>query len=63
MIAWLARLGESGGMGEGWGDLLATTAIRSTRNYSDYAMGARATNQDIGIRNYEGMTHAFGTGG
>ena len=29
--------GESGGMGEGWGDFLATT-IRGTKNYSDYAM-------------------------
>ena len=43
--------GESGGMGEGWGDFLAT-AIRSTRNYSDYAMGAWASNRDMGIRNY-----------
>ena len=44
--------GESGGMGEGWDDLLATTAIRSTRNYSDYTMGAGAANRDIGIRKY-----------
>ena len=43
--------GESGGMGEGWGDFLATT-IRSSRNYSDYAMGAWAANRDSGIRNY-----------
>ncbi|KAF8063400.1 extracellular elastinolytic metallo proteinase [Lyophyllum atratum] len=43
--------GESGGMGEGWGDFLATT-IRSTSNYSDYAMGAWAANQERGIRNY-----------
>lgn len=43
--------GESGGMGEGWGDFLATT-IRSNRNYSDYAMGAWAANTDKGIRNY-----------
>ncbi|KAF5375899.1 hypothetical protein D9615_008220 [Tricholomella constricta] len=43
--------GESGGMGEGWGDFLATT-IRSTSNYSDYAMGAWAANQGRGIRNY-----------
>ncbi|GLB42670.1 putative peptidase M36 family protein [Lyophyllum shimeji] len=43
--------GESGGMGEGWGDFLATT-IRSTSNYSDYAMGAWAANQAHGIRNY-----------
>ncbi|KAF8882989.1 Fungalysin metallopeptidase-domain-containing protein [Infundibulicybe gibba] len=43
--------GESGGMGEGWGDFLATT-IRSTSNYSDYAMGAWAANRETGIRNY-----------
>ncbi|EJF60844.1 hypothetical protein DICSQDRAFT_106906 [Dichomitus squalens LYAD-421 SS1] len=43
--------GESGGMGEGWGDFLATT-IRSNRNYSDYAMGSWAANQEKGIRNY-----------
>ena len=43
--------GESGGMGEGWGDFLATT-IRSTANYSDYPMGAWAANRENGIRNY-----------
>ncbi|TDL16303.1 hypothetical protein BD410DRAFT_795504 [Rickenella mellea] len=43
--------GESGGMGEGWGDFLATT-IRSNKNYSDYAMGAWAANREQGIRNY-----------
>lgn len=43
--------GESGGMGEGWGDFLATV-IRSNKIYSDYAMGAWAANRDTGIRNY-----------
>ena len=43
--------GESGGMGEGWGDFLATT-IRSNANYSDYPMGAWAANRENGIRNY-----------
>ncbi|KAJ2917283.1 hypothetical protein MD484_g3107, partial [Candolleomyces efflorescens] len=43
--------GESGGMGEGWGDFLATT-IRSNKVYSDYAMGAWAANREQGIRNY-----------
>nr|GAT56412.1 elastinolytic metalloproteinase Mep [Mycena chlorophos] len=43
--------GESGGMGEGWGDFLATT-IRSNENYSDYAMGSWAANRVQGIRNY-----------
>ncbi|KXN82990.1 Extracellular metalloproteinase NpIII [Leucoagaricus sp. SymC.cos] len=43
--------GESGGMGEGWGDFLATT-IRSNRTYSDYPMGAWAANRVGGIRNF-----------
>ncbi|PSR99445.1 hypothetical protein PHLCEN_2v4124 [Hermanssonia centrifuga] len=43
--------GEAGGMGEGWGDFLATT-IRSTKNYSDYPMGAWAANTPRGIRNF-----------
>jgi len=43
--------GEAGGMGEGWGDFLATV-IRSNSNYSDYAMGAWAANRAKGIRNY-----------
>ncbi|KAG1796395.1 Fungalysin metallopeptidase-domain-containing protein [Suillus plorans] len=43
--------GEAGGMGEGWGDFLATT-IRSTATYEDYAMGAWAANRPGGIRNY-----------
>jgi extracellular elastinolytic metalloproteinase len=43
--------GESGGMGEGWGDFLATV-IRSNPVYSDYPMGAWAANQSGGIRNY-----------
>ncbi|KAG5969557.1 hypothetical protein E4U55_002050, partial [Claviceps digitariae] len=43
--------GESRGMGEGWGDFLATT-IRSNKVYSDYAMGAWAANRESGIRNY-----------
>ncbi|KIY49610.1 hypothetical protein FISHEDRAFT_65088 [Fistulina hepatica ATCC 64428] len=43
--------GESGGMGEGWGDFIATM-IRSTSKYSDYPMGAWAANTEGGIRNY-----------
>ncbi|KAH9987985.1 Fungalysin metallopeptidase-domain-containing protein [Russula vinacea] len=43
--------GESGGMGEGWGDFLATI-IRSKADYSDFPMGAWAANQAKGIRNY-----------
>jgi len=41
--------GESGGMGEGWGDFLATT-IRSNKVYSDYSMGSWAANDPKGIR-------------
>ncbi|KAL0948388.1 hypothetical protein HGRIS_010970 [Hohenbuehelia grisea] len=43
--------GESGGMGEGWGDFLATV-IRASGNYSDYAMGSWAANREQGIRNF-----------
>jgi extracellular elastinolytic metalloproteinase len=43
--------GESGGMGEGWGDFLATT-IRREKKYKDYPMGAWAANREDGIRNY-----------
>ncbi|KAG2066590.1 hypothetical protein BDR04DRAFT_1136631 [Suillus decipiens] len=43
--------GEAGGMGEGWGDFLATT-IRSTATYQDYPMGAWAANLPAGIRHY-----------
>ncbi|KAJ7164487.1 Fungalysin metallopeptidase-domain-containing protein [Mycena filopes] len=43
--------GESGGMGEGWGDFLATT-IRSTSNYSDYTVDSWAANLLQGISNY-----------
>ncbi|KAG8934443.1 Fungalysin/Thermolysin Extracellular metalloproteinase 5 [Tulasnella sp. 418] len=43
--------GESGGMGEGWGDFLATS-IRSTNTYHDFPMGSWAANQEKGIRNY-----------
>jgi hypothetical protein len=39
-------------------DFLATT-IRSTRNYSDYAMGAWAANKKTGIRNFVYSTVHF----
>ena len=56
---------ESGGMGEGWGDFLATT-IRSVKDRvsdaklaedglgepREYPMGAWAANRDAGIRNF-----------
>ncbi|KAI9459545.1 Fungalysin metallopeptidase-domain-containing protein [Boletus coccyginus] len=44
-------LEEAGGMDEGWGDFIATS-IHSTSTYSDYPMGAWATNRGDGIRNY-----------
>ncbi|KAF8551073.1 hypothetical protein OG21DRAFT_1418633 [Imleria badia] len=43
--------GEAGGMGEGWGDFIATS-VRSTSTYTDYPMGAWAANSKKGIRNY-----------
>lgn len=43
--------GESGGMGEGWGDFLATM-IRSRRGETEYPMGAWAANKTTGIRRY-----------
>ncbi|KIJ19684.1 hypothetical protein PAXINDRAFT_8169 [Paxillus involutus ATCC 200175] len=43
--------GESGGMGEGWGNFIATS-VRSTSTYCDYAMGTWASNREGGIRNY-----------
>lgn len=44
-------MGESSGMGEGWGDFFATL-IRSNETYSDYTMGAWAANSVKGIRPY-----------
>ncbi|CAE6527032.1 unnamed protein product [Rhizoctonia solani] len=43
--------GEGAGMGEGWGDFLATT-IRSAEDYHDYAIGSWASNQPNGVRKY-----------
>jgi extracellular elastinolytic metalloproteinase len=43
--------GESGGMGEGWGDFLATM-IRSHEGETEHPMGAWASNKKTGIRNY-----------
>jgi extracellular elastinolytic metalloproteinase len=47
--------GEAGGMGEGWGDAMATF-IRQIEEYSThgvYSMGAWAANTEKGIRNYK----------
>ncbi|KAG8692267.1 Fungalysin/Thermolysin Extracellular metalloproteinase 5 [Ceratobasidium sp. 395] len=43
--------GQSGGMGEGWGDWIATT-VRSTSTYSDYPIAAWAANTKRGIRHF-----------
>ncbi|KAI9439256.1 extracellular elastinolytic metallo proteinase [Lactarius indigo] len=43
--------GESAGMGEGWGDFLATM-IRSKALYSDYPFGAWVANQAGGLRSF-----------
>jgi len=51
--------GESGGMGEGWGDMLATL-IRMRRNYTrktDFSMGSYAAGQQKGIRKFLYSTH------
>lgn len=45
--------GESGGMGEGWGDFLATMIRSSPSTYNDdFPMGSWAANRSLGIRNY-----------
>ncbi|GAA5826953.1 hypothetical protein JCM11251_002178 [Rhodosporidiobolus azoricus] len=44
--------GEAGGMGEGWGDFLATTIRMHDPNLTDYDMGAWASNRKNGIRYY-----------
>ncbi|KAF8598768.1 hypothetical protein BDV93DRAFT_324073 [Ceratobasidium sp. AG-I] len=43
--------GESGGMGEGWGDYIATS-VRSTSTYQDYPIAAWAANTRRGIRHF-----------
>ena len=46
--------GESGGMGEGWGDVIATMmrmTVNTTRE-DDFAMGTYAANKTGGIRKY-----------
>jgi len=56
--------GEAGGMGEGWGDALATL-IRQieehhlfSNNTDTYSMGAWAANRFTGIRNFQYSTNA-----
>ncbi|GAA6036579.1 hypothetical protein JCM8097_001235 [Rhodosporidiobolus ruineniae] len=44
--------GEAGGMGEGWGDFLATMIRMHNVNVTDYDMGGWASNRPNGIRYY-----------
>ncbi|BGO94656.1 hypothetical protein NBRC10512_004915 [Rhodotorula toruloides] len=44
--------GEAGGMGEGWGDFLATMIRLHDTNVTDYSMGEWASNRAKGIRYY-----------
>lgn len=52
-LAW----GESGGMGEGWGDYFATGSRRKFENTTDYSMGEWASSRKGGIRNYPYSTN------
>ncbi|PWZ01897.1 hypothetical protein BCV70DRAFT_198178 [Testicularia cyperi] len=49
--------GESGGMGEGWGDALASTIRRTVAAPHDWPMGSWASNRAKGIRNYPYSTN------
>ncbi|GAA6047815.1 hypothetical protein JCM3770_004656 [Rhodotorula araucariae] len=44
--------GEAGGMGEGWGDFLATMVRIHDVNQTEYSMGEWASGRANGIRNY-----------
>ncbi|PWN47785.1 hypothetical protein IE53DRAFT_229820 [Violaceomyces palustris] len=49
--------GESGGMGEGWGDALASIIRRTGPKKQDWPMGSWASNREKGIRNYPYSTN------
>ncbi|KAN0064982.1 hypothetical protein ACQY0O_002040 [Thecaphora frezii] len=49
--------GESGGMGEGWGDALASIIRRTGPQTRDWPMGSWASNRVKGIRNYPYSTN------
>ncbi|SPC66528.1 related to extracellular elastinolytic metalloproteinase precursor [Ustilago sp. UG-2017b] len=49
--------GESGGMGEGWGDVLASIIRRTGAAPHDWPMGSWASNRTKGIRNYSYSTN------
>lgn len=49
--------GESGGMGEGWGDALASIIRRTGAAPHDWPMGSWASNRVKGIRNYPYSTN------
>ncbi|WVO16637.1 hypothetical protein L204_104316 [Cryptococcus depauperatus] len=56
--------GEAGGMGEGWGDAIATLVrqVEEHKNFKNnldvFAMGAWAANSEKGIRNYKYSTNS-----
>lgn len=49
--------GESGGMGEGWGDYLATIIRRKSPKRDIYTMGSWASHNKAGIRRYPYSTN------
>ena len=49
--------GEAGGMGEGWGDALASIIRRTGPKPHDWPMGSWASNRVKGIRNYPYSTN------
>ncbi|EPQ30591.1 uncharacterized protein PFL1_02115 [Pseudozyma flocculosa PF-1] len=49
--------GEAGGMGEGWGDVLASIIRRTGPKPHDWPMGSWASNRVKGIRNYPYSTN------
>lgn len=49
--------GESGGMGEGWGDLLATLVRRKSPTRDIFTMGSWASHAKSGIRKYPYSTN------
>ncbi|MCO5566016.1 hypothetical protein L7F22_019691 [Adiantum nelumboides] len=49
--------GESGGMGEGWGDYLATIIRRKSPTRDIYTMGSWASHNKAGIRKYPYSTN------
>lgn len=49
--------GESGGMGEGWGDFYATAIRMHSEKNKDWTMGSWVANSTSGIRKYPYSTN------